>query len=497
MKNMKKRAISLILIVLQLAAVLVSCGQKADPVDTNVTAADTGVSATETTEPAVETEEGFDRKSVDDELGSYDFNNYEFRIVTSNERTKDYFMEESTGDVVDDAIYARNLAVEERFNCKITVISDTPHKETAIITNTISGGEDAIDLICWHVMTAGGMVTKNYFMNWYDIPNVDFEKPWWSNSNVEHLTYGNFCPVAIGDFALSALSGTYCVFYNKTTGEEYNIPNMYEVVNNGKWTFDYLIGLTKDIHADLNGNNTPDEEDFFGFASDTRSNVVTYMWAFDNPIYIKNQDKLEYALNVEKTSAIAEKLLNAFTSNPGFRLGEKDAYNYGRDMFSTGKALFANGIIGDSLTHMRSMGDEYGILPYPKWDESQEEYHTVVDGNHHILAVPITVSDPEKIGTIVEALCAESYKTVVPAYYDVALKLKGTRDPESTEMLDRIVDSRVFDFGFVYDNWKGATFIMQDLMLKKSSDFASYWKGQERVVMKYYNTIIDYFANNG
>ena len=113
------------LIVLQLAAVLISCGQKADPVDTNVTAADTGASATETTEPAVETEEGFDRKSVDDELGSYDFNNYEFRIVTSNERTNHYFIEESTGDVVDDAIYARNLAVEERFNCKITVISDT------------------------------------------------------------------------------------------------------------------------------------------------------------------------------------------------------------------------------------------------------------------------------------------------------------------------------------------------------------------------------------
>ena len=44
-------------------------------------------------------------------------------------------------------------------------------------------------------------------------------------------------------------------------------------------------------------------------------------------------------------------------------------------------------------------------------------------------------------------LNAESYKTVIPAYYEVALKGKYSRDAESAEMLDLIFESRVIDIG--------------------------------------------------
>jgi len=48
---------------------------------------------------------------------------------------------------------------------------------------------------------------------------------------------------------------------------------------------------------------------------------------------------------------------------------------------------------------------------------------------------------------MLEALQSESAKTVRPAYYDIALKTKYTRDDDSVEMLDLIFNTRVVDIG--------------------------------------------------
>ena len=49
-------------------------------------------------------------------------------------------------------------------------------------------------------------------------------------------------------------------------------------------------------------------------------------------------------------------------------------------------------------------------------------------------------------------------REVYPAYYEIALKKKYSYDDESVKVLDMVVDNRVFDFGYVYDGWKGMSF---------------------------------------
>lgn len=44
-------------------------------------------------------------------------------------------------------------------------------------------------------------------------------------------------------------------------------------------------------------------------------------------------------------------------------------------------------------------------------------------------------------------MACESRKSVIPAYYEVALKVKFTRDEESAKMLDLAFENRVFDYG--------------------------------------------------
>ena len=50
-------------------------------------------------------------------------------------------------------------------------------------------------------------------------------------------------------------------------------------------------------------------------------------------------------------------------------------------------------------------------------------------------------------GAILEALNCESANYVVPAYYDITLKTKTSRDEESAAMLDLIFENRVVDLG--------------------------------------------------
>jgi hypothetical protein len=97
-------------------------------------------------------------------------------------------------------------------------------------------------------------------------------------------------------------------------------------------------------------------------------------------------------------------------------------------------------------TYYRNLNFDYGILPYPKYSETQELYYSRVESASPY-CVPITVKDTEFSGAMLEALACESRKTVIPAYYEVALKVKFTNDNQSARVLDLVMANRIFDLG--------------------------------------------------
>ena len=274
----------------------------------------------------------------------------------------------------------------------------------------------------------------------------------------------------------------------------------YGVVNDGKWTIDNLTGLTSEIYEDLNANDKRDIEDFYGFATNPYSHINAYLWAFDNPVCaIDSEGNISVVIHTPKMAQILEKLVKITSEYTGtyYDPSYTSKTNLGAhggpvDLFRSGNVIFANGLFEYAIYYFREV-DDFGIIPYPKWDEAQEKYQMMVDGGHAAEAVPMTCADTERTGTILEALNAETYKTVVPAYYEIALKVKYARDNESIQMLDMIMANRVFDFGYVYDNWNGASFWLQDLVKGKKTDFESYYAKNESKVLKYYQKVFDRF----
>ena len=104
------------------------------------------------------------------------------------------------------------------------------------------------------------------------------------------------------------------------------------------------------------------------------------------------------------------------------------------------------------------------------------------------------MDDPEFVGIITEALAAESYKSVVPAYYDVVLKTKASRDEDSAEMIDLIRDTIIIDFGYIHStalNTVGHLFVQQ--VRAGTSNIVSAFKSAEKAAQKKLDAIVDFY----
>ena len=473
-----------ILCALLAALVLTSCGSGSTTDKTPETTADT----TAETEVETEPDPNAVRRAISDDLPDTDMDGYTYRVLS---RQRDDFIEdigldlEQNGDVVNDAIYNRNLTVSDRFNCKYEATFTDSIDTTGI--NTITAGDDAFDVMLCQIVQIPKYATTGYFRDWYeDMPHVNLDKPWYIGNAAEALSVKGHAYAMIGEYDLDVLRCTYCMYYNQDISDEYNLENIYDVVNDGRWTYDKLYEYANTVYVDLDGNGTKDENDRLAISGDPYSAVVTYQYSFDNPLFSINDEGVpEFTMDREKLASIVEKLNALYHDSLG---GYTEGWGTGWTAWSAGNLLLYTGLF-QSATGYRDLEFDYGIIPYPKYDEAQTRYYTMSDGAHGCMLIPITVQNIEWSSILTEALNAETYKQVVPAYYDTALKVKLSRDAESAAMLDLLMESRVFDFGYMYNT--GIAFIVQDMVSTNKNNTESAFNSKYKSAEKEWAKIID------
>ncbi|MDD4773046.1 MAG: hypothetical protein PHZ09_05505 [Eubacteriales bacterium] len=440
------------------------------------------------------------RQLIEDSLPELDYGGSMFYTLSCDENIYDTAIyEEETGSALHDTVYKRDRAVEETLNIifKHNQVNYADHE--TIITNSVLAGDDEYQLYLGQAIKACNLALNNYFLNWYDIGYIDFEKPWYNQNTNDALTIGGKCYLLLGSMSISSLGYTYCMFYNKDSATSYNIPDIYKSVNNGEWTYDKLWEYASSVYTDLNGNGITDKGDYFGLAT-RPGDLPTYMWSFDQKIVtVADDGSIGITFNSAKTSDIIDKLKRLYKENPGTS-NTSDSLEYtggflfnGSMMFIKDEALFATGFIKDAISPgFLDYESDYGIIPYPKYDEAQKNYYTISDGSFGIMLAPVTVSDADMTGAVTEFCCSLAWKNVEPEYYDIALKYRGARDEESVAMLDLIVNSRTIDFAYLYDNWTGYAFSLTTLV-ENNTDFASYIASRENAAQKHYEKVVGFY----
>ena len=176
--------------------------------------------------------------------------------------------EEQTGEAVDDAMYDRDRKIEELLD--ITLVY-TAYEDRGKLRNdvktSITAGEDVYDIIMTSM--ADGLNTlapEGYLTDLMTVSALSLDEAWWSRSMHENLTFNGKQYITSGPISLNYFYAPCIMTFNQRLCDEYQIPNLYEAVLDGKWTLDMYASVTKNVASDLNADGNMTQDDFFAFA---------------------------------------------------------------------------------------------------------------------------------------------------------------------------------------------------------------------------------------
>lgn len=439
---MKK--ITAMTLLLAMALSVASCGGGNGDTNNDTTTSaggDTTTAAPEDTSPKLE-------------LPDKNFGGTEFTILSSDLNSYEYDAEEQTGDIVEDAVYKRNSKVEELLGVDFNIISqpgDWPARDTfnGLIKNSVLAGDGEYDLISGVAVIVMQLTTEGYFVNANDLNYINFDNPWWVQGMNDNLAIDGKLYGFIGDASLSLYKDLSVIYFNKKILADYNLENPYQYVYDDNWNIDTFGGMLKGVSTDLNSDGKLTwGEDMVGFMGNAVPNRA-FMTATEISFLTYEGGVPKFGELSERSVNVYEKLRKVFRENDNVLTNPKDEYDIATQYFTEDKALFMDAFL-KYADNMRNMTSDFGILPYPKADNTQEKYHTQIGTSTSTFFVPITAKDKDMTAMVCEALSYYSMKDVTPNYYEVALKEKYTRDEDVKSILEIVRDGAQMDFTFAY-----------------------------------------------
>lgn len=455
MKHSRK-AITLLTVALFSSAV--SCGDNEVIQDTNVS------------DTSLETSSQ-DRL---DELGAKDFGGKTFTILDANgapNTNVNIPEEEENGEVINDALIKRDNFIDNLYKVSIEYVQTTSSDGINLLKNSVLADERAYDLVFAPISGDGlnSAASAGVLANMDSFDELSLDKSWWSPLIYSSLSIDGHIYYTGGDIAPSIYCAPGCIYLNKELAKDYqiSIDDVYDSVNNGKWTVEYLTHLTKDLSQDLNNDDTlKADDDFFGFLNEPNGLSAAVLLA-GSGIDLSSIDKngqLTTTLGNEATYNAIDKLQALVTNAP---------YNNLHSAFIEDRAIFMLHYVSSAYSRYRDMTSDFAILPIPKYDENQSTYRSLVNTwCNSFVGIPANV-DSTFVPFITEALAYYSHENVRPYSYENAFKEKGARDERDAEMLDLIFDTLYLDFNS-FINFGGSLDKLASALFKGGS-FSSDW----------------------
>ncbi len=499
-----KRTIALLLVLLMAGGSLLSCSEATSDETTDTASAPTAdgeAAVEETVDPNARLDSG---------LGTADYEGYNFNIFVHNTIYNDWNAEEVTGEPINDAKYERMVTVSDNANVTITPVIVTADNRAGHtpLSNSVQAGTNDYDLVELSAYSACNALVAGLLRDMNAIENLDLSREWWDQYANEDFKFKDSIYMATGDISLADNNATYCIYFNKRIATDYNIPNLYEMVDNMTWTIDNYRAFAEAYGADTDndGNHVNDPDDEYG----------VYIWD-DIMMGIVNASGIKCCTINQETGAIelslfSEKFVDAFNKFTLYAYNkdttcayQRNGYaaDYGAIAFKEGRALFFMVNLGAAIG-LREMDDDFGILPLPLYDENQDRYYnSIASWAGAFYSIPRNSYGDEgfsRAGYITQALAYESLYTLTPAYYDQTLKGKTSRDEESSAMLDLIFATRTYDFGWYFEIGGYNEGIM-NLLRAYSSDVTSMYQSNSKratkVLDKYNEAILEIIDQEG
>ncbi len=492
----KVLSVFLAVVFLTCAAVMAACSETAsDNSSTDVSKAESqDIESDGETDSSAES-------SAEPDIVTENFGGAEFTVlvlggtgilseILTNELTEDSksWLTES----VNEAIAERNRQTEARLNIvikeRVVESGRVGGQMLTYIRNEIAGSGYTFDVCAPSIYDCGTLAAEGNFWNLRDIPSINTENPWWDQSFNESMTINDCLYFTLGDIGLTNKNATPVVYFNKNLAGNLGISasDLYGLVRENKWTFDKAYQYAKLLSIDEDNNSKIDYKDSVGWAGQADDSWNFFFASGEKLVSPQSDGTLALSMYNTRSVDVAEKMYTMFrdgqhyiSANNYFSDAAEPTYDCTGKAFIEGRVLF----FSDNMAFMHyfaAMEDDFGVLPTPKYDDSQDSYYSLINpwtGN--AFAVPFTLSEEEAYfaGAVLDVMGYYSSSTVAYEYEQRTLKYQKTRDEDSIEMLQLILNTRGCDIGIIYNigSSSGTSLptMLQNIMTSASGAFTS------------------------
>ncbi len=504
MKGKISRISAMLLALLVLLSAFTACGGGNEGKDT--TAATDPVTDATTAPPPPETLPPEEVLELPEDLT---FDGEKYYILSTGAKPYDdfgYTADDLT--VLGQAQYLRKARIEEKYDVFIEIETQVgsgvtnPGPGFNLFTEAAQANDDSYSIGLISGYDASNLTNSNRLYDLNSIEHIDTSKVWWDQDANNDLTVNGMLFYTNGRFTTAYSESSFIMYYNKALAAEAELEDIYSIVKEGKWTIDLLAEYSRKISEDLDGNDIMNENDRYGLYVWDDS-LLGMLAASGTKCCTVTDGEMSLTLYNENTLNMFNKFTDiAYDKEYSLTYQRYEGLNV-RQNFKENKAMFWS-TFSYYQAELRDMENDFGILPYPKLDETQDRYYSSIAPYYsQFICVPMITNKETLsfIGCITEALAYEGRETVWPALYEQSLKGAFSRDDGTGDMLDIVYSSYGYDIGYFFKVGGYNENIMNLLRgYSKSFDgmYSSYSKKAERDVTrinKNFDTIIDWWNN--
>jgi hypothetical protein len=277
---------------------------------------------------------------------------------------------------------------------------------------------------------------------------------------------------------------------------------LYDTVLDGEWTYDTLKSISETVYSDVNGNGKTDEGDILGARVCWNQDIMALQFCTGVPLTQRDEERIPYIVaNSEKMVDVVNRLYNLAFETKGIFYGSKletEEHELTVKPFTENRTMFYFGQL-QSAEDLRDMEEDYGVIPTPKLDTAQEQYHSYMFEVMRYMALPYNCQKTEAVCAMLEEMAFEGYHNVTPVYYETVLKNKYARDDVSGQMIDLVRDGLKTDIALIYPySWNTISCLVRDVVFraKKSHDFVSEYKKVSKKVESGGEDFVESFLEN-
>ncbi len=439
---MKKsvRLLTLLLAMLSVMLLFAACkGKEEDPTVTQPSG--------ETAPPLDLDENGYQNDTIPE---GTDFGREVVKVLTWESKAPFLFSEGYNEDEVNNTIFRRQAALEERLNFTFDIV-DNVKGEWADMDEWLEAGRNSadleIDLIGTFAKWPSVLAQEGLLCNLNNLDFPDREMPWWPKAIDDWEQSGALYYIAENS-SIPTINSMMLMLINEKMITDRGMESPIKLSLEGTWYMDTMLTYAMNFASDdMNA-----ETKTFGLSVHDTPVLDSMLAAIGFKTLSNDEDgnATQQLLNQsvkEKVTGYINKLAPVFESG-NVSVGERNDL-----MASKRTAMHIT-----SLYYIQFLEDlSYSPVPLPKLDSNQKEYYTIQDNSWDMWCVPVSARNPQMSATVLEGLASADYRTVAPYYFDKYIKIRYAEDEINTKMFELIRASLTYDLGRVIDIGKAGS----------------------------------------